>query len=126
MSTYLSDVYGLVQKMYPSLLSLINGELFLNDSSICMDALDCKVRANDILLTGLDFSIQLCSIDGFVLGFLRMDFDFELSDATCLWLYSYGIEIKYNCPMSLTEVKYDRKLIERRNTIKNIINHGEA
>lgn len=52
-------------------------------------------------------------------GYLMIPTD-QLSDASCMVLYGYNIEI-YTMVENSLDTKYDRRAIERRMAIKNII-----
>ncbi len=54
-------------------------------------------------------------------GVIRMNKDAKLSDQSCVALFKMGINILYYCPDAMDYVGYNRTLIMRRHTIKNIL-----
>lgn len=125
-------VYKIINLIYPGFLIHRDEKLYLTDTSICEDALTFELRliTSRIYLSGKDFMISVSMDSRLYGGFLRMEYDFDLSDETCIFLYDYNFEILYYVPVSDSDqsrlnikesVSYDKEAIIRRYTIKNII-----
>lgn len=121
-------VFDTIEGFYPGLVVLRDKMLYLSDSSISEENLEYVIITDSIRLIGDEFSMSLYGKDKHGnTGTLRMEYDFELSEQSCMDLFKYNLMIYYkeadaSKANQFGYVIYDRVSIERNYTIKNIIN----
>lgn len=130
----------IVRKLYSKLLYYKDGQIYFQDKSISRLPMTYNVGCNDY---SSDYYIRSRSkdhtlhIDTLVMfnweypddlefctvfshrGRIELDLNEKLSDQSCMVLYEHNLDIV--CKSG--KFHYDRKSVERRYTIENIINH---
>lgn len=119
------SIYNTIESFYPGLIVLRDNLLYLNvdEGSLGSDSLEHRILPNSIKLIGDYFMMTLhCETRDVRKDRISMEYDFGLSDEVCMSLYKHDISIYHSDSGPGPMMKYDRVAIERRWTIKNIIN----
>lgn len=130
------DIFLDLEDAYPGLVVMEDGKMYLSDRTIYSDPLKFDEVRNYMTfrLYGNGFEIFMAANqpDQKSYGHLFMDYDFKLPLNTCLWLFSYDINISYKpedesqltpdaSGAQSTFLKYDREGMLRMAAIDNII-----
>ncbi len=126
-------IYMEITKLYPGLFKLnYNGHNEIKSLSL----IDQTITEKEFVVEDIDVSsvllatkmgdirtdVRLRLYYGTQKGYFHMTHDFDLSKASCMGLFSYNIEITYNCFYNFELKTYDRTKITREYTLNNIIN----